>query len=313
MLSHLSIKLRLSMVMAVGILILALFLLAIGQYLYQHKANEFHLTYLNGLNNLWRAVAETEQSAMASNFTSLTRNRGLNKSLFKGDMQGIRDAAMPTATRLKAMQIVDNLMIITPQGDIRYSLVEGVDTPPIIARQTLSSGKPQQGFELTSDGRLVNVVAFPLFDRADLVGVGVYEKQLQMVADKIKAANGREILVFNQWRELSATTTEDFPKLDHADMTSQAQYLERALGDRVIGIASVPLLDVTGQHIGNLLSLEDVTEAVAVESQAKWTGYSVATLILIAMTFGVAFYMKSALRPLDKGVVHMESIASGDL
>ena len=99
MFSHLSIKLRLSLAMAVGTLTLTILLLAIGKYLYQQKEIEFHDSYLNGLDNLWHAIAETEQSFMASNFTSLTRNRGLSKALYKGDAKAIEDSASPTAGR----------------------------------------------------------------------------------------------------------------------------------------------------------------------------------------------------------------------
>jgi methyl-accepting chemotaxis protein len=313
MFSRLSIKLRLSLVMAAGILALTLFLIAMGQYLYQHLGDEFHDSNLNGLNNLWRAIAETEQSAMAANFTSLTRNRALNKSLFKADVDGIKEAAFPTATRLKAMEIIDNLIVISTQGDIYYSLVEGIYKPPLIAQQALSSGKPQQGFEQSVDGRLVNTVAFPLYDRADLVGVGVYEKELRVVAEKIKAANGREILVYNQSHDQSAATTQDHPRIDVGMLADNPAYADVSSGDRVIGIASVPLLDIEKKHIGNLISLEDVTEAVSVRNKLKWMGYAVSIAILISMTVGVALYMKSALRPLDKGVKHMEMIASGDL
>jgi methyl-accepting chemotaxis protein len=313
MFSHFSIKLRLSLAMAAGTIILTLFLVAIGQYLFQQKDNEFHDAYLSGLNNLWRAIAETEQSSMASNFTSLTRNRGLSKSLYKGDREGIREAAFPTATRLKAMNIVDNLMVVTARGEISYSLLDVIGKPPLIAQKALESGKPQQGFELSSDGRLVNIVAFPLFDRADLVGVGVYEKGLQAVAEKIKAANGRDILVFNQQRQRSAGTTRNNLDIGDAATSPGRLYVELSSKDRVIGIASVPLLDVADKHIGNLLSMEDVTEAYAMENKLQWMGYLVSFAMLISMTVGVAFYMKSALRPLDKGVTHMERIASGDL
>jgi methyl-accepting chemotaxis protein len=313
MFSHLSIKLRLSLAMALGTLVLTAALLTLGRYLYLQKEAESRDAYLSGLGNLWHAIAESEQSAMAANFTSLTRNRALSEALYQGNPEGIKDASSPTATRLQAMKLIDNLMVFDNKGNIKYTLVESVKSTPIMAKRALSDGKPQQGFELSSDGRLVNVVAFPLYDRADLVGIGVYEKELQSLVEKIKSANGREMQVFTRAGSLKATTTKEAPTLGEESTSAQPLYSELASGERIIGVASLPLLDPDNKHIGNLVSLENVTEAVSVQARLQFISYLVAGVMLVVMTVGVALYMKAALRPLDKGVSHMERIASGDL
>jgi methyl-accepting chemotaxis protein len=313
MFSYLSIKLRLSLVMAFGTLVLTAALLATSHYLYSQKEAEAHSTYLKGLSNLWDAIAESEQSAMAANFQSLTRNRALSEALYQKNSGGVEAASSPTATRLQAMKLIDNMLVVGNKGDIKYSIVEGVTAPPIMAKKALSSGKPQQGFELSSDGRLVNVVAFPLYDRADLVGVGVYEKEVQSLIDKIKSANGREILVFAKGGSLEASTAEQAPSLGGETGSDQPLYSELMSDGQVIGVSSVPLMDPDNKHIGNLVSLEDVTETVSSQKQLQTMSYLVAGVILLVMTVGVALYMKAVLRPLDKGVEVMEKIASGDL
>jgi methyl-accepting chemotaxis protein len=313
MLSHLSIKLRLSLAMALGTLILTVSILAIGHYLYLQKETEFHNTYLNGLSNLWSAIVESEQSAMAANFSSLTRNRELSTALYQENPEGIKEASSPTATRLQAMKLIDNLLVFDKQGNIRYSLLDSAEALPITAKNALSNGKPQQGFELSSDGRLVNVVAIPLYDRADLVGIGVYEKELHSLVDKIKSANGHEILVFTKNGKLKASTIDKAPSLGSDITSGQPLYTEHPSGEQTIGVSSVPLMDPDNKHIGNLISLEDITEAVSVQTQLQLISYLIAIVMLVGMTAGIALYMKSALRPLDKGVTHMERIASGDL
>ncbi len=313
MFSRLSIKLRLSLVMALGTVVLTVFLFAIGHYLYLQKESEAHTSYLSGFNNLWSAIVESERSAMASNFTSLTRNRALSTALYTENPEGIQEASSPTATRLKAMELVDNMMVIDKGGVVRFTLVDSAKTMPALAQQALSSGKPQRGFERTVDGRLVNVVAFPLYDRADLVGVGVYEKGCQSVADKIKSANGREILVFDKAHVLKASTAVKPPALGVEIMTDQPVYKEMPSNGQTIGIGSIPLTALDGSHIGNLVALEDVTAAASIRAKLEGMSYLVAVVMLLVMTAGVAYYMKSVLRPLDKGVTHMERIAAGDL
>jgi methyl-accepting chemotaxis protein len=214
---------------------------------------------------------------------------------------------------MKAMELIDNMMVFDKSGAIKYSMIEQAKTAPAMAKNALSSGKPQQGFELSSDGRLVNVVAVPLYDRADLVGVGVYEKELQSLAEKIKAANGREIVILSKNGKVEHTTSKEPPTLSSDITSKQPLYTETESGGRIIGISSVPLKDPNNKHIGNLVSLEDVTEAVAVQTKLDWISYLIAAGMLLLMTVGISLYMKRALSPLDKGVTHMERIASGDL
>ena len=189
----LSLKQRLSIAVAISFIIVTITLLGVGQYLADLREKEFESAYLGGLSDLWMAVSENERAAMAANFTALTRNRKLSSALYRGNYDAVPDTVSPVATRLEVMDIADNLIIVNKDGMVNYSHVDDVTQASQIARNSLTSGKSEAGFELTPDGRLVNLVAFPILDRADLVGVGVLEKTLSDVVDKIKSANGLDI------------------------------------------------------------------------------------------------------------------------
>jgi methyl-accepting chemotaxis protein len=120
-------------------------------------------------------------------------------------------------------------------------------------------------------------------------------------------------LVFAKGGSLEASTAEQAPSLGGETGSDQPLYSELMSDGQVIGVSSVPLMDPDNKHIGNLVSLEDVTETVSSQKQLQTMSYLVAGVILLVMTVGVALYMKAVLRPLDKGVEVMEKIASGDL
>ncbi|MES9850542.1 MAG: HAMP domain-containing methyl-accepting chemotaxis protein [Candidatus Thiodiazotropha sp. L084R] len=312
LLNRLSLKLRLSLVIGLATLIYTLVLLSLGQHLYEKKNSDYQMTYLGGLNDLWRAISENEQSSMAANFSSLTRNRKLSAALFRFNEQGILDAVGPTATRLQAMGIADNVMIISKDGQIGFTALDSAKQVPTVAENAIASGKTENGFELTSDGRLVNLVAFPIYDRSDLVGVGVYEKGLDGVAEKIKSANGRDIQFRIDSGETVASTTDDFPSFTPRQRDMQ-NYEEVSLQDKIVGIGTLPLSTSEGQFVGYMISMEDITENALSQSRLKTISYTIAVVMLGLLMLGVLFYMKIALRPLDMGVRHMERIASGDL
>ncbi|MCG8488363.1 MAG: methyl-accepting chemotaxis protein [Chromatiales bacterium] len=312
LLNRFSLKVRLSAVIGLATLIFTIVLFSLGQHLYEKKNSDFQMAYLAGLDDLWRAISENERSTMAANFTSLTRNRKLSAALYRFSTEGVRDAVGPTATRLQAMGIAENVMIIAKDGRIGFTSQDNVYQVPEVANQAIASGKTADGFELTADGRLVNLVAFPLYDRSDLVGVGVYEKGLSAVAEKIKAANGREILFKTETGKTVASTTEAFSDLQNAE-GDQQDYHEVSRQGRIFGIGALPLISSDGGKVGWMLSIEDITENALSQQRLKTISYTIAVVMLGLLTVGVLLYMKIALRPLDMGVQHMERIASGDL
>jgi methyl-accepting chemotaxis protein len=310
--NHLSLKARLSIVTGLGILILAAALLSLEHYRYLQKEAEFHAEYLNGLNHIWLAISDNERTNMASHFTSLTRNRKLSTSLYRGNREAVLDAVAPTATRVKAMNIADNLVIVGKNGEINYSMIEGLSQPPAAAKRSLASGKQEGGFELTSDGRLVNLITFPLYDRADLVGIGVYEKGLGDVVKKLKAANGKEILIFDRSGAVITSTTDS--NIDRTLLEVESpSYLNLTRDGLTYGVGILPLNDDSDTTVGYMVSMEEITETYNAQQRLKVISYSAAIATLLLLTAIVALYMKLALRPLDYSIHHIERIASGDL
>ncbi|MEW8323124.1 MAG: methyl-accepting chemotaxis protein [Candidatus Thiodiazotropha taylori] len=312
LLNRLSLKLRLTLVIGLATLIFTIVLFSLGQHLYEKKNSDYQMAYLAGLDDLWRAIGENERSTMAANFTSLTRNRKLSASLYRFSEEGVQDAVGPTATRLQAMGIADNVMIIAKDGRIGFTALDGVSQSPEVAKQAIATGKSVDGFELTADGRLVNLVAFPIYDRSDLVGVGVYEKGLDAVAEKIKAANGREIIFKTDSGKVAATTTDTYPDLE-SPQGEQQSYQEIGWQESIQGVGSLPLLSSDGKVVGRMLSMEDITENAKSQQNLIIISYTIAVVMLVLLMLGVMLYMKIALKPLDMGVQHMERIASGDL
>ncbi|RLW61585.1 MAG: hypothetical protein B6D75_01830 [gamma proteobacterium symbiont of Stewartia floridana] len=312
LLNRLSLKLRLTLVIGLATLIFTIVLFSLGQHLYEKKNSDYQMAYLAGLDDLWRAIGENERSAMAANFTSLTRNRKLSASLYRFSEEGVNDAVGPTATRLQAMGIADNVMIIAKDGRIGFTALDGVSQSPEVAKQAIATGKSVDGFELTADGRLINLVAFPIYDRSDLVGVGVYEKGLDAVAEKIKAANGREIIFKTDSGKVAATTTDIYPDLV-SPQDEQQSYQEIGWQESIQGVGSLPLLSTDGKLVGRMFSMEDITENAKSQQNLILISYTIAVVMLGLLMLGVMLYMKMALKPLDMGVQHMERIASGDL
>lgn len=311
--SSIPIRLRISITMALAMLIVALVMLFISQHLYNQRDKDFQDTYISSQKNLWVAISENEQATMASNFKTFSRNRKLTTALFRKKYNTLREILGPTATRLKALDIADNMMVVTTDGSVVFTEISNLEYTPETAKRVLETRKQSSDIELTSDGRLVFVVAFPILDRADLVGVGVFEKNLSSSINQIKTANKNEVIIYDNNNKLQVSTTKDIPDLTYEDLSDIGKYWENKIENKVLGIASLPLTNHKGTQIAVLHTLEEVTSQVDTRQRTWLTAVIVGSLLLVGISIGIYLYMSKVLKPLNKGVDYLEQIAEGDL
>ncbi len=308
-----SLQNRLTLTVGAGLLLIAVIMIATGQWLYSQRDADYRQANLDGLNGLWSALRQSEQSAMTSNLKALTRNGKLTASLFRGiDKKVIRENVWPTATRLQAIGQIDNLMVADKNGALGFSLIEAVTAVPITARHALKNGKTTYGFELTSDGRLAIIVAFLLYDRADLVGVGAYEVSLDRVAKSMKQATGREIFFLDHAGKAHAATDPEL-KLGVTPDIEQSAFLDIAHQAQIFEVGVLPLTDIEGKTIAAMVTAKDETTVLSKRQQLQWISYLTLTLVIAGMVLGLWFYIRATFRPLRKAVISINAIAAGDL
>ena len=307
----LPIRHRLSIATAILLLMVICAAFFLGMLLYNQKHGDFEDAYLKGQKNLWDAITLNESNAMSENFKTFTRNRKLTSALFKNEKDKLRDLIGPSATRLKASGIASNLMVVMKDGSVGFSETN-VSQAPETAKTAMSSKKLASGLEYTADGRLVNVVAFPILDRADLVGVGVFEKNLDDAVIKMQQANSRDAVIFDMSDKLHASTVESQPDFGINPEVS-GNYREINADGITLGIAETALRNSDGEQIARLLTFSDVSEQAAARNQTLIYALGGGVVLLLILTAGMNYYMKTVLSPLGKGVSYMQQIAAGDL
>ena len=309
----LPIRFRISIVMAVALTLVTASLILVGQHLYGQRDTAFKNAYVSGQQSLWAAISENENSGIASNYQIFSRNRKLTTALFRDEFAKIPEIMGPTATRLSAMNVINHMQILSRDSNVVFSDVEGRTSVPTTARRVLKDPKTGSDLELTADGRLVTVVAFPILDRADLVGVGVLEKDLADAVTKIKAANNHDVVIYDVRGNVQASTLEQVPDFDRNMVPEVAEYWEYSRDGQMLGISTIPIMNLDGDVVASLSSLEDVTAQVEARNSTLLMAFiGLAGLFAVALLF-VFWYMKKMLEPLKNGVHYTEQIAAGDL
>jgi len=310
--SSLPLRHRLSIATAIFLILVIVASLLISLHLYDQRDSDFQHAYLQGQVNLWDAISRNERSAMSENYKTFTRNRKLTAALFKNQKDKLRELIGPSATRMKALGVSSNLMVIMKDGSVGFS-ENGKSQTPITAKEALKTSKRTDGLEMSADGKLVNVVAFPILDRADLVGVGVFEKDLADAVNKMKEANDREVAVFNLDGKLQTSTSEEIPAFDLSLENDSNSYLELPNKDKIIGVATTLLKNNSGEAIAYLKTFTEVTRQAKQRNTTFIYAISGGVVLLVLLTIGMNLYMKAVLKPLNKGVSYMQQIAEGDL
>ena len=311
--NSLPLRIRLSIVMVLAILLVSVVLIYFSNSIYSLKDAEFQDTYITSESNLLSAVIDQAQSEMGTNFRVFTRDRKLKTALFREKFEDIGELLGPVATRLTAEGTINNMAVISKDGKVVFSALSSSQNAGTTALAALQSGKNTTGLDLTTDGRLVMAHAIPILDRADLVGIGVFERELDGTLQKIRETNGHELVLYDNSGVLQASTLEQ-PPAELANLSpASAEYEEKSFGSITWGMASIPLANTNGDTIAYLHGLKDITIAADQRSTYILVEIIIGLAILLLAAYGTYWYVNRSLKPLGRAINIVERVASGDL
>jgi methyl-accepting chemotaxis protein len=209
------------------------------------------------------------------------------------------------------------MQLVSLDSQVLYSATEnyGTTTSKGLVKTALETGKVARGIERDDDGKLVAVVAFPLFIRGQTVGIGVFARELQDAIEDFKLNDGSEVAIVDvQGNSEYSTTSGLLEKLD-VDMPAlgESSLQVATLDDMTDSVAVTPIRDSGGKAIAHLVSAKDYTESYASLQSTSVMAYSLTGLIILAALAGLYLYMKYLLKPLGTVVRELKAVADGDL
>ncbi len=236
MLDRISFKTQLQLVSVAGLVVLAVAFWfnqsAIVGTLEEHaQQREIART-----QRLFQESVRNHVAMLAGSTKSLTRNRGLIKSLKVDDRGALTESARPTFNRLSAGGMLNGLVVADRGGQIRYYSSEQAPDGLDGFLAHLSQSRKQTHDLGVIGGQPVLLVGFPLYARGKPVGAGVYYVELKNLVGHL-AGDGLSTWLLAEDRKpiFSSDTTEsvDLSLLSASDMpviSSQEQ------GGRSLGL-----------------------------------------------------------------------------
>ncbi len=316
-----SLKLRLTLLALGALLLASIVLISLARVAQDVSETRFEDLMLASKAQLWDRIIATEIERMETGVSSLTRNRDVVGALFEGDRESLQDAARPTFNRMSSSGVLDRLQVVNADGRIQFSSAgdfSGAVRQPLV-RSVLETGNMLSGIQRDEDGELVAVLAFPLYDRADLVGVGVFMRDMNSALAELSAVDDSLNLIFNARGDVEHRSfdPEENNLLDRIDLDlpelGQA-HIARATGrERSYSVVTHPIRTPDGEALAHLVSVSDFTESFGRQAFINRVAIASSILVLVGLAVLIYWYMQRSFAPLLRAVDVADAIAQGDL
>ncbi len=272
---------------------------------------------LDSAHALWGKIVDERFGQMEGSVQTITRNRELIEAARDRQKAVVEDAAMSVYRRVSTAGTVDRVLVADAQAAALFSVPAEADAAPslAVARQALADRKVTRSIAVDRDGKKVVLLAVPLYDRSDLVAVGVLGQDagvlLRIMRDSMK---GEAVFLDPNGTVRYATDPSLAEPVAAANRDADgAQWLRLPVGERLYSMTLAPTEDEGGKPLGTLAVLKDYTDSFSRQARLKTIAYGSALLIFVLSAVGIYWTVNRAFRPLGKAVNAFNHMASGDL
>jgi len=299
-----------------AIFLVGLSIVIVDQYTLSGVEQQRTETAVTMQRNLFEKNVISVRERFIPSFSALTRSRDLKKALKKIDQEKLKEEIVATYNRLSTGKAIDFLQITDAKGRVLSSLPKPFSGKTTQATVTLAiKNKKLTGGLIVDDfGRIVISAAMPLVSRGKLLGVGVFSKTLDDALNDYKSGAGMDIFVINQADELSSGTNDELWQRLKADLLISGGETK---GDvNIDGViyewVKQPIVGMSGQVLGRLLTAKDITETYNVQVFLKRFMYGALLAFLIVLIVVFTIYLRRNFRPLSDIVMVLEALNKGD-
>ncbi len=315
-----TLKTRFTLIAVVTVVLVATAVFIAEQLRRSEASKQFSEATVHGKKVLWRelVVNDLQQLTVDARIEApeVFRRTGLYEAMQRGDRKDIQKIA---ASAFEPWQdnIFSRMQIVDVSGRILFSSSGNISgtTDRTLVNVVMQGRKFSRGIEKDNDGRPIALVAFPLIDKGQLIGVGVFASDLHNVLNKFKKRDGAEVFIINQSGRLEYSTHEGLfaaLNLDPATITAEQKTLIRKLNDKVYTVSVLPVLDHNDQPIAYLVSANDTTDGYMAQQRIQIIAYTGIMISVVLAIGGLFWYMRRSFQPLDALLETVKRLGKGD-
>jgi len=271
--------------------------------------NDLEIRYKNatfhGKEMLWEQITKQELNELRLGILHLQRNRELIQNLNDDNRNKISDMATSLYKRLSSGNKISDLYIANMSGQIIFSSSDHGSANMLndkFVAGSITDGRIVSGIR-RDEKHITASITFPLYARGKMVGVGIYEKNLQTALENFKANDGSDAYIvmengkieYGTNPELITSVTYEMSELVGSD-NNQMKVI--SLNDKHYTLTRQPILDNDKNRIAYLVSLNDATTSYNERKQIEIITFSGIVAALIVSLLALFFFIQYTLHPL---------------
>lgn len=265
---------------------------------------------------IWNQVAERLFEQMENGMASFADNFALRQAVKARDVSQLQPE-IASLTNLIGEQGYFEQLYLFDAAQQRLCCGDTTTLPDVTALLQIKSDdhQPLRRIGRNAQGEPIALLAFRLVMRHEPIGVVVFQQSLTSALERFKLVSGSEIYLVSADGYLFAGTRPELFKQISPNLPSLGErvYTRVRSGNAIYATAILPVPGVDGLPLVHLMSLTDETAAFAAQQRFEWIAYSGVGLLLILASFGLFWYMRRALQPLNDAVLMVSALADGNL
>ncbi|MBL7003897.1 MAG: HAMP domain-containing protein [Gammaproteobacteria bacterium] len=281
-----------------------------------YQLDQLKLSNIENTSALLNSISRARIRQMEAEGKALTRNRDLLKGLNSSDKKIIAEASVPTFNRLKASNVLDQLMILDKKGSVLFNSPSSsaLLKSNALILDVISTKKVAWDFVEFANGETGLMYAFPLYRRGKPVGIGAYVQYFEGIATEISVSSGTEVISINTQNESVYSTNSELQDLiKSVDIKAgKEDWKGLKLGEKHFSVTILPVENKQQQLIGSLATFRNDTEVNAQQNNVELSSALIGIFALVGTLILLYWQISKAFVPIHKAVEAMNYISSGD-
>ncbi len=316
-----TLKTRFSLIAVVTVVLVALAVSIAEQLRHREAEKQFSQATVHGKRALWQelVLGDLQRLIVDARVDAPEefKDVGLYEAIQRGDLKEIQQIAAG-AFEFWQDDVFSRMQIMDAAGRILFSSTDNIAgaTDKSLVNAVLRDGKFASGVQQDDDGQPVALVAFPLIDKGQVIGAGVFASDLHNALEKFKKRDNAEAFIISQSGQLVYSTYEGLfsaLNLDPTGFSGNRQTLTRKLNDKVYTLSIVPINNYNNQPIAHLVAANDTTENYLAQQRIQIIAYTGIALSLALVISGLFLYMRHSFKPLDALLDVVKRLGKGEI
>ncbi|HEB57060.1 MAG TPA: methyl-accepting chemotaxis protein [Gammaproteobacteria bacterium] len=315
-----TLKTRFTLITVVTVVLVAMAVSLAEQMRHSEMKKQFSEATVREKKMLWQALVANDLQQLVSD-ARLTappvfRKTGLYAAIQRGDRKTIQTLASGAFESLQN-DIFSHMQIMDASGRTVFSSTGDISASPdrSLVNAVLRGRTFFQGMGKDSHGRPLGLVVFPLIERGQLIGAGVFASDLHHALNKFRKIESAEAFMISPSGKLEYSTREGLfaaLKLDPTSITGQQETRIHKLNDRIYRVSVLPVPDHNNQPIAYLVSASDTTDSYLAQQRIQIIAYTAIVISVLLTMAGLFWYLRRSFQPLEALLETVKRLGKGD-